>query len=191
MHAASPGVDSYLWLRLQLEVGVAKVAYRVWGGNYAFIPDAGMIGTVFIHAVASLQATFATEATLSLTYSNSLEVEETMDESVLRKDPESKQGSGEAGLMQLQIPLGNLQYGQSRDIFLRVKKATRDVDGDDEKEPAEGNAIAATLGFRRIDTLASEPNAARLDCGIELMAGSLWQTYHVSAMRCAWLFRHV
>ncbi|KXX78807.1 Inter-alpha-trypsin inhibitor heavy chain H3 [Madurella mycetomatis] len=64
----------------QLRSGLLKSIAEVGGGNYSFIPDAGMIGTVFIHAVANLQSTFANNATLHLTYPSYLQLEETTGE---------------------------------------------------------------------------------------------------------------
>lgn len=142
-----------------LRSGLLKSLAEFGGGNYAFIPDAGMIGTVFVHAVANLQSTFATEAALLLTYPTALEVEETMDESVLREGPKSI-GSKENNLMQLRIPLGNLQYGQSRDVFLRVRKSAKhDVNGDKEIGPTESNTVTATLDFKRTDMPSQDPKS--------------------------------
>lgn len=77
-----------------------------------------MIGTVFVHAVANLQNTYATEATLQLKYTADTQIREAMGTSVLSSLPEPFGDSSRRGL-QLDIPLGNIQYGQSRDIFLR------------------------------------------------------------------------
>ncbi|KAG5950071.1 hypothetical protein E4U53_005509 [Claviceps sorghi] len=51
----------------------------------AFIPDAGMIGTVLVHAVANLQATFATDASLSLDYSPLIQVQEVGETTVVKQ----------------------------------------------------------------------------------------------------------
>jgi Mg-chelatase subunit ChlD len=56
-----------------LRSGLLKSISEVAGGSYAFIPDAGMLGTVFVHAVANLQATCATNAVLELQYEEPLE----------------------------------------------------------------------------------------------------------------------
>lgn len=104
-----------------LRSGLLKSIAEIGGGNYAFIPDAGMIGTVFVHAVAHLQSTFATRAELKLRYAWPLELEETMGDSVEKQPPKAVEELPDT--MELTIPLGNLQYGQSRDIFLRVKNA--------------------------------------------------------------------
>ncbi|KAM0285421.1 hypothetical protein ACHAO9_008766 [Fusarium lateritium] len=102
-----------------LRSGLLKSIAEIGGGNYAFIPDAGMIGTVFVHAVANLQSTFATRAALKLTYTKPLELQETTGPSVEQKAPEFADES-EDSVVELTLTLGNLQYGQSRDIFLRV-----------------------------------------------------------------------
>ncbi|KAL6918187.1 hypothetical protein ACHAP8_008196 [Fusarium lateritium] len=102
-----------------LRSGLLKSIAEVGGGNYAFIPDAGMIGTVFVHAVANLQSTFATRAILKLAYSKPLELLETTGPSVEHKPVEFADDS-EDSVAELTLNLGNLQFGQSRDIFLRV-----------------------------------------------------------------------
>ncbi|KAK0743020.1 ribosomal protein L13e-domain-containing protein [Schizothecium vesticola] len=101
----------------QLRSGLLKSIAEVGGGNYSFIPDAGMIGTVFIHAVANLQSTFANNTTLTLTYPASLGLEETTGESVEQQPPILLPSPDQT--MQLTLPLSTLQYGQSRDIYLR------------------------------------------------------------------------
>lgn len=105
-----------------LRSGLLKSIAEVSGGNYAFIPDAGMIGTVFVHAVANLQSTFATNATLRLTYPPYLQLEETTGDSVDKQKP-VKLGNDKENHSQLDISLGNLQYGHSRDIYLRYTDA--------------------------------------------------------------------
>ncbi|KXH38565.1 von Willebrand factor type A domain-containing protein [Colletotrichum simmondsii] len=107
-----------------LRSGLLKSIAEEGGGNYAFIPDSGMIGTVFVHAVANLQATYAINATLRLTYSPLLTIEEAMGESVNKQELmiiiEGDMENDIPDQHELSILLGNLQYGQSRDIYLRV-----------------------------------------------------------------------
>jgi hypothetical protein len=102
-----------------LRSGLLKSIAEIGGGNYAFIPDAGMIGTVFVHAVANLQSTFATRAVLKLTYTKPLELQETTGPSVVQQAPEFADKS-EDSVVESTLMLGNLQYGQSRDIFLHI-----------------------------------------------------------------------
>ncbi|KAL6890663.1 hint domain-containing protein [Trichoderma evansii] len=134
-----------------LRSGLLKSIAEFSGGNYAFIPDAGMIGTVFVHAVANLQSTFATKASLEIKYASTLEIEQTLGDAV------DKQAAIDAdkGQMQLTIPLGNIQYGQSRDLWLRLKGITQ------EKRISD-YAIEATLTFEETENSLPSLSLARL-----------------------------
>ncbi|TPX10109.1 uncharacterized protein E0L32_001306 [Thyridium curvatum] len=101
-----------------LRSGLLKSIAEFGGGNYSFIPDAGMIGTVFVHAVANLQTTFADKATLRLTYPSEVLLEQTTGESVELQEPVELYHDGKLA-RKMTISLGSLQYGQSRDIYLR------------------------------------------------------------------------
>jgi Mg-chelatase subunit ChlD len=77
-------------------------------GSYAFIPDAGMIGTVFVHAVANQYATFATEVTIQIPDVKSAQrvaLPTVFNSSIY-------QGC-------LTMRLGNLQFGQTRDLVVK------------------------------------------------------------------------
>lgn len=100
----------------QLRSGLLKSIAEFGRGNYSFIPDTGMIGTVFVHAVAHLQSTYATNAVLNLVYPDHITIEQTSGSSVDQQKPNHMV---ESRSYHLKIPLGNIQYGQSRDIFLR------------------------------------------------------------------------
>ncbi|KAH8742878.1 hint-domain-containing protein, partial [Diaporthe sp. PMI_573] len=77
-----------------------------------------------VHAVANLQSTFANTSTLKLTYPNTVTLQPTMGISVGQEYPAQAPG----GNFELNIPLGSLQYGQSRDIYLRWKSSSTDSD---------------------------------------------------------------
>ncbi|KAI1802085.1 hint-domain-containing protein [Daldinia bambusicola] len=96
----------------EIKSGLLKSIAEIGSGNYSFIPDAGMIGTVFVHAVAHLQTTYATRCTLQITTPKGTRLKTTAGKVI------DKQEQGEADLNRLVIKLDNLQYGQSRDIFL-------------------------------------------------------------------------
>ncbi|UNI22752.1 hypothetical protein JDV02_008613 [Purpureocillium takamizusanense] len=133
-----------------LRSGLLKSLAEFGNGNYAFIPDAGMIGTVFVHAVANLQATFATNAKLALTYPSSLQIESAMDSSVLLEEPKAT-GPKDKRMKALQLLLGNLQYGQSRDIFLQVRRrVAKDTNGEGVLDPANLE-VEATLEFDKAE----------------------------------------
>ncbi|KAJ6789057.1 hypothetical protein PWT90_09988 [Aphanocladium album] len=130
-----------------LRSGLLKSIAEIGNGNYAFIPDAGMIGTVFVHAVANLQNTFATEATLQLKYRPETQIREAMGTSVLTSPAEPFNDASGQGL-QLTIPLGNIQYGQSRDIFLRFHSPhTTKLCGMD---PGPLPVVEATISYKPV-----------------------------------------
>lgn len=105
----------------ELKSGLLKSIAEFGGGNYAFIPDAGMIGTTFVHAVAHLQSTFATDASLFLNYPDHVVLEQTTGPYVEQK---RAPGLVDGENFKLTIPLGSIQYGQSRDIYLRWSSQT-------------------------------------------------------------------
>lgn len=117
-----------------LKSGLLKSISEFGNGNYSFIPDAGMIGTVFVHTVANLQSTFANNATLHLTYPDHVNIQQTTGASVDRKDAVQVAG----GNYELIVPLGNIQYGQSRDIYLQWQSSPGN---DDEISPPFINAV--------------------------------------------------
>ncbi|KAG8698168.1 hypothetical protein FRC08_006094 [Ceratobasidium sp. 394] len=82
-------------------------------GMYGFIPDSGMVGTVFVHAVANLMATWATNCIL--------------DVEIVGQDPKDKVKLGVLGALPVtlsswgaSIQVGDIQYGQSRDVVLKL-----------------------------------------------------------------------
>lgn len=131
----------------KLKSGLLKSIAEIGRGNYAFIPDAGMIGTVFVHAVANIQATFATNCTLNLTYRLPLVVETTTGQTVDQDAPKHVVESSLSGLMRLTVNLGNLQFGQPRDVYLSVKNIAQA-----QQSLADPPMIKATLTYTAIDT---------------------------------------
>ncbi|KIV77450.1 hypothetical protein PV11_09244 [Exophiala sideris] len=105
-HLTMPTIHTFGFgykMRSELMQSIAEVG----NGSYSFIPDAGMIGTVFVHAVANLFTTYATSVILNV---------EGVRDAVLRvigyNDFEIfKSGYG--------LRLGNLQYGQSRELVIK------------------------------------------------------------------------
>ncbi|KAK1251713.1 hypothetical protein MKX07_007192 [Trichoderma sp. CBMAI-0711] len=146
-----------------LRSGLLKSIAEFSGGNYAFIPDAGMIGTVFVHAVANLQSTFATNASLTLSYAAPVKVEQTTGDAV------NQQAPVEFGYRQrkLTISLGNIQYGQSRDLWLRLRGAPQ------EKQASGPALLEATLTFQEAERSSSASVSARLSGSDEFDAETL------------------
>lgn len=69
-------------------------------------------GTVFVHAVAHLQSTYATKCRLQVSVPKSMGLKITSGKSIGTEEQE------EAERKTITFKLGNLQYGQSRDIYL-------------------------------------------------------------------------
>jgi Mg-chelatase subunit ChlD len=138
-----------------LESGLLKSIAEIGGGNYAFIPDAGMIGTVFVHAVANLQSTFATNAVLELSYPKGLQIRECMGAYVDQQQPQET-----ANGWQLSMNLGNLQYGQSRDIYLEVDGIAklRDLS---EKEKTQLSIVAAQITYKQSGSATTDTSIAQ------------------------------
>ncbi|KAL0933752.1 u-box domain-containing protein [Colletotrichum truncatum] len=161
-----------------LRSGLLKSIAEIGGGNYAFIPDAGMIGTVFVHAMANLQATYAVNATLRLTYPAVLDLEETTGDSVVKQEVITLPDE-EGEPKQLSISLGNLQYGQSRDIYLRVK-APKDL------APECSNIIASVEYSRMTSALYRKTTEQSLQNPTTLPETEI--AYHISRSQiCSFL----
>ncbi|WQF86703.1 Putative VWA-Hint protein, Vwaint [Colletotrichum destructivum] len=135
-----------------LRSGLLKSIAEIGGGNYSFIPDAGMIGTVFVHAMANLQATYAINATLRLTFDASVDLQETSGDSVVKQEALTlPDEDGEP--KQLSICLGNIQYGQSRDIFLQATTT-----GPEGLTP-QGSIIKAVVEYSRMTSTVHRQTA--------------------------------
>ncbi|KAG8891672.1 hypothetical protein FRC01_014580, partial [Tulasnella sp. 417] len=86
---------------------------KIGNGHFGFIADSGMVGTNFVHAVANTYATYA----------ESLFVDIVVDGNKVAKGMEVR-GSFEVHKASrgIQVPLGQLQYGQTRDVVVRLPR---------------------------------------------------------------------
>lgn len=153
-----------------LRSGLLKSIAEYGRGNYSFIPDTGMIGTVFVHAVANLQSTFATNAVLKLAYPEHITIEQTAGSSVGQHEPELMDGTQ---IYHLTIPLGNIQYGQSRDIFFRRKS-------NGEKHDKDEDSIEAALTYDLEGKTKATHSHTRLLKAYETPFTSAEIAYHIS-----------
>jgi hypothetical protein len=87
---------------------------RVGGGGYSFIPDAGLVGTVFVHAVANLYSTYAIRCALNVEVPKGIKVKKVRGGFVKL---DASWGS--------KVEFGDLQYGQTRDIILEFEGGHR------------------------------------------------------------------
>ncbi|KAK1573544.1 von Willebrand factor type A domain-containing protein [Colletotrichum navitas] len=162
-----------------LRSGLLKSIAEIGGGNYSFIPDAGMIGTVFVHAVANLQATYAVNATLRLSYPASVDLDEIGGDSVVRQEPVTlAEEDGEP--KQLSISLGNVQYGQSRDIFLKVTTSQGFV--------PENSTVRAVIEYSRMTSNTYRQTAEHSLRGAPTTLPESEIAYHLSRSQiCSYL----
>ncbi|KAF3912289.1 hypothetical protein AA313_de0203825 [Arthrobotrys entomopaga] len=93
-----------------LESALMSDIARTGGGHYGFIPDAGMVGTVFVHALANLFSTYATACSLNVEIPDGAKVKKPRGEFTYI---ESSWGA--------KIDIGDLQYGQSRDFIIELE----------------------------------------------------------------------
>ncbi|KAL8423741.1 hypothetical protein RB596_003815 [Gaeumannomyces avenae] len=141
-----------------LHSGTLKSISEVTGGHYAFIPDCGMIGTVFIHAVANLQSTYATEAQLKINFPTTLGPKAAMGKSLqISTTEEEGPGSGqEAKRSCLTVGLGALQFGMSKDLYFEHNGEMAQLEG----YLSADQAVVAELSYK---TVGGERRTMKLD----------------------------
>jgi hypothetical protein len=103
------GFGYFLETPLLLEIA------QVGGGGYGFIPDSGMVGTVFVHAVSNVYATYAPRIKVDV------EVPEGCHFVVKGSLPSTETSWGG------QIQAGDLQFGQSLDLVLSFNEIPKDI----------------------------------------------------------------
>ncbi|KAI6382253.1 hypothetical protein MCOR25_000842 [Pyricularia grisea] len=119
--------------------GPLKSISEFSGGRYTYIPDSDMIATVLIHSMANIQSTTATEARLTIK-GNHLKLLSPFGSAVrLDETSQSSSDPNNSSVYRIDIPLGSIQFGQSRDIYLAY-----------ERPPPEDCIIEAELTFRNL-----------------------------------------
>ncbi|KAI0548726.1 U-box domain-containing protein [Xylaria curta] len=153
LHSLSPlpAIINTFGFGYVIRSGLLKSIAEVSNGNYAFIPDAGMIGTAFVHAVAHLQSTYATRCKLEIFAPEGMLLKSTTGKSIYNPFDEGASNK-------MTIQLGNLQYGQSRDIYLK----NVDVDGQQTSFQVQGESRMITAKFI-YSTIQSRQNIVFVD----------------------------
>jgi len=82
-------------------------------GQYSFIPDAGLIGNAFVHAMSNLLVSMCRDLTVTLEPQNGAEF---CGKGVLGGHPVSKTADGT-----VVVSLGSCQYGQPKDVVVQMK----------------------------------------------------------------------
>eukprot|EP00928_Gymnodinium_smaydae_P080587 TRINITY_DN64255_c0_g1_i1.p1 TRINITY_DN64255_c0_g1~~TRINITY_DN64255_c0_g1_i1.p1 ORF type:complete len:677 (+),score=76.31 TRINITY_DN64255_c0_g1_i1:91-2121(+) len=110
-------------------------------GAYAFIPDAGFVGTVFVNAMANLLVTMVKDVVLEVQPQNGARVSEVLGVGPMATtSPDGK----------IRINLGTMQFGQSKDVVLNMQSTS-------------ANCLRATVEFK---TPARTTESASCDsCG--------------------------
>jgi len=124
-------------------------------GSYAFIPDAGFVGTVFVHAMANLLATMAHNVVLELEpLAGAAILHVHMPKLCRRRSFVDRPVPPMPRTDRQRLELRSLQFGQSRDLIVRMS-------GVQATGPA---ALQATLRYR---TQAGEPleQIVSIGCG--------------------------
>jgi len=98
----------------------------IGGGVYSFIPDVGMVGTVFVHAVSNLLSCVASDCVVTVEAKDGSAVM-AQDLPLLNADSLVESGSrmtfSDAGAAtnKLTFDLGMVNFGQARDVVVQAK----------------------------------------------------------------------
>ena len=87
---------------------------RIGNGHFSFIPDSGMVGTNFVHAVANTYATYAQGLFIDI---------EVDDESVAKEIKIEGAFNATHSSWGVSVPMGTLQYGQNRDLVIKLPRS--------------------------------------------------------------------
>jgi hypothetical protein len=109
-HESLPGTINAFGFGYEIDSRLLTEVAAFSNGTYAFIPDAGFVGTIFVNSLSNLLCTMATDARLSL------QVDEGIQISTVAGGWESQRGAE-----MVSIELGMLQYGQSKDVVLKLR----------------------------------------------------------------------
>lgn len=111
-----PGTISAFGFGYEIDSSLLVEIADFSNGSYAFIPDAGFVGTIFVNSMSNLLVTFARDAWLTVEADFGAEILEVAGGwAHARKD----------GVVSLN--LGTLQYGQTKDVIVRMKAVPADA----------------------------------------------------------------
>jgi len=135
---------------------------RVTQGSYSFIPDIGLVGTVFVHAMANLQTSADEHLALAI---------ET--EGIVSDLPELEKTSW--GYF---LPVGRITKGQDRDIFIECDQpVTISVAGKEatslSEHPGPKDRQVVALGIRKLLEIARMGDFERVNSVLNKMMASV------------------
>lgn len=114
-YQALPCTVSTFGFGYSLESAMLKDVAMEGKGTYGFIPDSGLVGTVFVNAISNLLTTMAQNVVLSIEPGIDTEI---VEGSILGGIPAVTTSQG------LSLDVGTLRYGQSRDVVVRMRMPT-------------------------------------------------------------------
>ncbi|KAJ3041140.1 hypothetical protein HDV00_009855 [Rhizophlyctis rosea] len=114
-----PGIINTFGFGYSLKSALLNELAVEGNGAYSFIPDGSFVGTTFINATANLLSTVATKAKLQVEMKNGAKI---LSENSDTNGPFQIPGGHpcQSSNWGLTVDLCNLQYGQSKDIILRM-----------------------------------------------------------------------
>mmetsp|Transcript_63834 Transcript_63834/g.116553 ORF Transcript_63834/g.116553 Transcript_63834/m.116553 type:complete len:585 (+) Transcript_63834:43-1797(+) len=137
-HERLPGTISTFGFGYNLDSRLLVQLAAEGSGSYSFIPDAGFVGTVFVNTVSNLMVTMAHEVYLGLEPGSDSGDELILKDCMLGDLPVTQQDG------YTRVKLGTLQYGQTKDILLRMKTGGAEIPSfaaSVHYEPAAGHDI--------------------------------------------------
>merc|ERR1719379_2388136 len=117
-HGGLPGSLSTFGFGYSLDSALLEDLAAMGNGTYSFIPDVGMVGTVFVHAVANALSC------LSSTCQVRVSVPGNIIDAWVSTTPQGKRAVKKAGQPELLVELGQVNYGQTRDFVIKVAGCT-------------------------------------------------------------------
>mmetsp|Transcript_121945 Transcript_121945/g.352223 ORF Transcript_121945/g.352223 Transcript_121945/m.352223 type:complete len:726 (-) Transcript_121945:218-2395(-) len=105
-----PGTVSFFGFGYEIDSSLLQSLATFCDGSYAFIPDGGFVGTVFVNQVSNLMATMARDAQLILAPEGGAKILSVAGGWSTEAMPDDC----------VRINLGTLQYGQSKDVVIRM-----------------------------------------------------------------------
>jgi hypothetical protein len=108
-----PGNLSTFGFGYQLDSALLEDLAQLGNGTYSFIPDVGMVGTVFVHAIANLIACSAGSCQVT--------VEGDISDAWISTAPAGKKTVRKPGQQKLVADLGQVNMGQTRDFVIKVE----------------------------------------------------------------------
>jgi len=146
-HGGLPGSLSTFGFGYSLDSALLEDLAGMGNGTYSFIPDVGMVGTVFVHAVANAMSCLSPHCQVKVNVPGSIV------DAWVSTGPQGpgKRAVKKAGQPELVVDLGQLNFGQTRDFVIKVADCA-----------AEDCVVEARLGEVVITGAVSAPSPEKV-----------------------------